>query len=183
MYELKQLVFILGIISPVAFAQPHLHGQGSLFIAQDDNHWQLQFTLPTSDIFGFEHMPMSQKQKNQVRSKITQLENVGKLVDIPEGCQLGNYKVDIPSDFQAKRTDKFSHHDGQKQHKHQHQEQHTKHSDVNIVLTLRCDKAISRLELHVFKTFSSLATLDVLWTLNKGQGQIAVSAANPKVIF
>ncbi|GLR71583.1 ZrgA family zinc uptake protein [Agaribacter marinus] len=185
---LKQLAVFSCLLSSYSLAQTHMHGKGTLFIAQDGNTWQLQFTLPASDVFGFEHQPETKKQQEYVHMQSKRLKQLDKVLSLPNDCALITHEVVIPNEFDIKHFDKHSN-DDKPSHEHEHEHEHEKHTsdhadthaDIQVTTTLDCNTAISVLNFAIFESFNSLETVDVLWTLSSGQGQSEISASNPKV--
>lgn len=173
----KSILFVLGLASCCAVAQPHMHGKAELFIAQDDEKWQLQFTLPAADVFGFEHRPMSQKQRAQVVAQKAILKNVTKLVNIPSNCKIETQDIEVPEMINE------HHHEQKHAHGHGNQNNHSKHTDVEVTILLTCDAVISELSLTVFSSFPSLQLLNVIWALTTEQGQSEASPSKSTVRF
>ncbi|WP_185969126.1 DUF2796 domain-containing protein [Aliiglaciecola sp. M165] len=194
MRNLKRIAMTVALAPLIMFgsleskAQPHVHGKGTLFIAQDNSLWQLQFTLPASDIFGFEHRPETEEQKAEVVQRTAKLKNVENLISFSKTCRLVDHQVEIPDEFNVTginehnhhKADKHNHHGHNKHDDHGHEKEHD-HTDVEIVSTFDCAKALTQIELTIFNSFSSLKTLEALWATNSGQGKLEVSATSPTV--
>ena len=71
-----------------AVAQAHQHGQGQLFISQEENEWHMQFILPAADVLGFEHAPEDAQQKKALQSLIKRLNQNEGVVDLSGRCSL-----------------------------------------------------------------------------------------------
>ena len=80
------LLFICA--SGQSLANVHVHGAGSLFIAQDNNIWLFHNELPSADVFGFEHQPENDKQRDIVLSRKHLLNNAKHLMQVPAGCSI-----------------------------------------------------------------------------------------------
>jgi hypothetical protein len=119
---MKLLIPLASAVSLGINAQTHVHGQGSLFIAQDNNAWQLQFTLPAADVFGFEYAPETEEQIKHVIKQKHLLSKVGNVINVPSECTVSSHNVEIPDGFE------LAHAHGQQEHEHdEHEHDHDKH--------------------------------------------------------
>ncbi|MFC3094459.1 DUF2796 domain-containing protein [Alteromonas sediminis] len=149
----------------------HVHGKGTAFVVQQDNEWQLQFTLPAADIFGFEHYPDTAEQKKRVKAQDEKLSIAESFLTLPGGCQI--VSIDASNPFSS------SQHGGD----HDHDHDHDAHYDVEATLRMSCNQALSGLTFSLFQVFESLESIDVMWTLESGQGMQEISPARPSVDF
>lgn len=69
-------------------AQVHQHGQGQLFVSQENSDWHVQFILPAADVLGFEHAPENAQQEKTLHSLIQRLDKNDAVVDLGEHCTL-----------------------------------------------------------------------------------------------
>ncbi|ABG38828.1 conserved hypothetical protein [Paraglaciecola sp. T6c] len=69
-------------------AQVHQHGQGQLFVSQENSDWHVQFILPAADVLGFEHAPENAQQEKILHSLIQRLDKNDAVVDLGEHCTL-----------------------------------------------------------------------------------------------
>jgi hypothetical protein len=56
MFRRGLLMAFLCLSCQAVVAQKHVHGDGQLLIAQDQQQWQFQFILPAADLLGFEYV-------------------------------------------------------------------------------------------------------------------------------
>jgi hypothetical protein len=63
MFKRGWLVASLCLSCQTVLAQKHVHGEGQLLIAQEQQRWQFHFILPAVNLLGFEHIPESAERK------------------------------------------------------------------------------------------------------------------------
>jgi len=177
----KRLYLLLFICaSGQSLANVHIHGAGSLFIAQDNNEWLFHYALPSADVFGFEHQPENDKQRAIVLSRKHLLNDAKHLIQVPTGCSIQAHDVNFPfddEDHNTPITGHDSHHDASNEsgEAHEHSEAHeekkaSEHNDVEIAVTLKCKPDISNITLTLFNHIPSINSLNVVWATNAGQG-------------
>lgn len=121
------LAGLVGIAMNVS-AKPHLHGSGTLFIAQDDSLWQLQFVLPASDVVGFEHKPENERQAKKALTQSDILRTPSNVFVVPNSCQVESAELTVP--FELEMTSSGEHKHGHEdehdhdEHKHDHEDGH-----------------------------------------------------------
>ena len=177
MTRIIQLVLVTFVCSCVAHAQPHVHGQGTLFVIQEGEYWQFQYILPAADALGFEHAPDTSEQKSILLQLKQSLENYKNLMSFNAQCSQDSVAHNL-EDFEGsshKRKHEEHEHD---EHKH---EDHANHQDVEVAYVLKCGSSISTIAFSIFNKMHSLETIDVQWSVDNGQGSKALSKSNIKM--
>ena len=119
-------MILLSIACQNVLAQKHVHGQGQLLIAQDQQDWQFQFVLPAIDLLGFEHKPQSPQQIQHVSDVIAKVESGADFLQLPDSCNLGHVSHEL-ADWLAVNAVHSDHSGAAKDHtKHN---THSDHSD------------------------------------------------------
>ena len=163
------------VLSSNVSAQAHQHGHGEVFVVQDDKQWQVQFTLPAADVFGFEHEPENDEQHAKVDAQLDKLEVANNVLVIPSQCELLSYDLESPF---IEHEDHHDHHD---EHEEGHGEEH--HSDVELAVTLNCATPIEEINFKILNVLTSLEEIDVMWAVDKGQGSKEITQSDPSVGF
>ncbi|MFA3791109.1 DUF2796 domain-containing protein [Aliiglaciecola sp. SL4] len=147
-------------------SQQHIHGQGSVFIVQEDDLWQVQFILPASDILGFENRPENQQQQQlfeQFEEKQKHFEN---LIKFDSKCTQRN---NIHGAFELGESE----HD--EEHGHQHKSDH-EHNDIDILYLIECHDDVSQISFPILNPSNNLQNLEVQWSTQTGQGSTMIDA-------
>lgn len=192
---------VTAFVSLNANGQAHVHGEGQLLVAQDDNKWRFEFVLPAADVLGFEHKPETAEQKAKVASLIASVEGYQNVLSLPKGCSLvetehslsdiyerasSNEEHHDEHDDEHHEEHRDGHHDDDEHHKEQHKEHHEKegsHSDVNFAYILECANSIESVSITLFDLAPSLSALDVQWITQSAQGMKEINASNPRLVF
>jgi hypothetical protein len=166
--KLSQLLpfslLLVGAVSvthqPVSAAEAaHVHGQGSLLIAQQENVWQLQFRLPAADIQAFGHTQPTGESADSILALKQTLASPKKAFDLIGGnCRLAGHEFD------------FANHEMHHHEHAQHSDTET-HSEVTLSYSLHCEQEPQRVKVNLFDIASSLELLDTQWSISAGQGK------------
>ncbi len=160
-------------------AQKHVHGEGQLLIAQEQQQWQFHFILPAVNLLGFEHIPESAKQKQILMNIVSKVEDADKMITLPASCNLlsmSHFLVDFEANSSASA------------HSHVHQKEISAdvkpaHADISITYIFNCkdkpDSAIARL----FEWSTRLHILNTQWVTNGQQGAAQLKPSSNIVRF
>ena len=151
----------VGFINPrvSAAGAAHVHGQGSLLIAQQENVWQLQFRLPAADIQTFEHAQSTGESADNIQELKQTLAFPKKAFELIGGnCQPAGHEFD------------FANHEMHHHEHAQHSDTET-HSEVTLSYYLHCEQVPQRVKVNLFDIASSLVLLDTQWSISAGQGK------------
>lgn len=147
-----------------ALADKHVHGHGQLLVAQDENNWQLQFSIPAADLLGFEHAPENDEQMQQVHQIEKQISEYSNVFSVDGNCQLVSQEIDFPHhETHGSQHEDEQHPDGEHHDAHHHE-------DVTLAYQLSCGDDISEMTVTLFRIAPSLSALEVQWVNDKGQG-------------
>ncbi|MGB0216554.1 MAG: ZrgA family zinc uptake protein [Alteromonas oceani] len=169
-YSLVLLAAVGCIYQQVSAAEAaHVHGQGSLLIAQQENVWQLQFRLPAADIPTFEHAQRTEESADRIRELKQTLASPKKAFELIGGnCQSAGHEFD------------FANHE-------MHHHEHAKHSDtgthseVTLSYSLHCEQVPQRVKVNLFDIASSLELLDTQWSISAGQGKADLTPSSRSI--
>ena len=141
----------------------HVHGQGSLLIAQQENVWQLQFRLPAADIQTFEHAQSTGESADNIQELKQTLASPKKAFELIGGnCQPAGHEFD------------FANHEMHHHEHAQHSDTET-HSEVTLSFSLHCEQVPQSVKVNLFDIASSLELLDIQWSISAGQGKAALT--------
>lgn len=165
----KQAIFIavLCLICQTAFAQKHVHGEGLLLIAQEQQQWQFEFVLPAADLLGFEHMPETLEQKQQVSTMINKIENVEAMIKLPASCQSVSTSHSLAAFVVANQTFAHSH----------------EHTDIRVTYIFDCKESPSSAEASILNSLASLKRVNAQWITNDQQGAVQLTPSSNVVRF
>lgn len=163
-----QLIGLLIGCSGMALAQEHVHGQGSVFIIQQDKYWQVQYVIPASDVLGFTHKPENQLQRTTLIQLTKVLSHYQHLMRFNKTCEQDSYSHNLLA-FEV---------DNQSL-QHEHHSHDSQHSDLEVTYLIKCSDDIVSISFLVFHQFHRLDKLDVQWSTNRGQGKATVSSTSP----
>lgn len=117
-------------------AQVHQHGQGQLFVSQENNDWHVQFILPAADVLGFEHAPENAQQEKTLHSLIERLDKNDAIVDLGEHCTLSEITHSLSehsllehSSFEAHEHESGGNDD---HHEDDHHNDHNAHHELAV---------------------------------------------------
>lgn len=175
---------VLGALFSVnAFGQAHVHGEGQLLIAQQDNQWRFEFVLPAADVLGFEHRPENHEQEEKIASLIKSVDSYKDIMSLPKTCK------NIETEHSLK-ADLHLHDHGESEHEeehggeHAHEKEHEKsHNDVNFSYILECGYSIKEIEIRIFNLAPSLSALEASWITQSSQGMSELSASAPTLFL
>jgi hypothetical protein len=169
----KPLLFAtLMVLLPPAHAQhKHVHGEGGLDIAIEDNRISLVLELPLDAAVGFEHAPKNDKEKAALAASSKTLNDVATLfVPTPAAnCSVQSAQVQVP--FTG----------GDDKHGHHAHEGESHHADIEANYVFRCANpaALKGIETTIFKHFKRLYRLEVQRTGPTGQGAARLTPKKP----
>jgi len=115
----------------------HEHGHARATISYSNHNLILSITLPTIDVFGFEHKPHSEDEKSIAKKALDELSIINNIVSIDPSCKLDT----LTSNYQTSSHDE-------------------NHSDIEMNANLICDNNEPRL--ITFTLFETLPTLEQL---------------------
>jgi len=162
-------VALLCLTCQAVFAQKHVHGEGLLLIAQEQQQWQFEFVLPAADLLGFEHMPQTLEQKQQVSSMINKIENVHYMIKLPTSCQRVSTSHSLAAFLDANQP---------LAHLREHE-----HTDIRVTYIFDCKESPSFAEASLLNSIDPLNKVNAQWTINGQQGAVELTPSFNVVRF
>ncbi|MEW6647536.1 MAG: DUF2796 domain-containing protein [Pseudomonadota bacterium] len=162
---------------------PHEHGVGQFNIVLDGNELLLELLAPAGDIAGFEHMPVTVKERMTVRRVAAQLAKAERQFALPEaaGCALVKAEVD----GEQMEAIGHKHEDG---HDHGHaapaQGMHA-HAEYHAVYRYACARpqALGQIDVKLFGQYKALGKLRWQAVLSDGARAGEVTGNAPRVVL
>lgn len=164
-----------------AYAQhhAHIHSEGQLLIAQDENAWRFEFVIPAADILGFEHAPQIQAEVDKVKRLIKNAEQVTPFVALPKQCKITQVTHQLKDKLTNLSDDMYEHNHSKHPHdEHEHEHEHSdkvSHTDVMIAYEMNCRYPIKSADIPLFSLASSLTKLQVQWITDASQGALILT--------
>lgn len=164
----------------------HVHGQGTLNIAIEDQKVELELEAPGADIAGFESHAETAEQKAAIEKGKALLSDGRALFVWPEaaGCTLDKTEVSVEAGEQDANDDTAGKHDGHDHHgKAKDKEEHGGHSEFHAHYHMTCKNpaALTQLETRYFATFAAAKALTVNIVGSKGQSQMQLTREKPLI--
>ncbi|NVK56780.1 MAG: DUF2796 domain-containing protein [Alteromonadaceae bacterium] len=177
---------ILGItlLQPATAAgAKHVHGQGSLLVAQDADRWQLEFSLPASDVIGFEHAPHSKADRSRLHAVERQLVLPSSVFVVDnDNCEVTDQTVSLPHSSKKQHDEHEDDHDDEHDDHHGDHDEST-HSEVTLRYELLCSEPLQTIKVTIFDIAPSLTDIDVQWVTNKGQGKREITPMQQEIVW
>jgi len=147
--------------------EAHQHGVANLNWVMDGDTLQVLLESPAMNIFGFEHEPYDEHDKEQVDKAMSLLNNAASVVSLTGGeCTLLSVEVSNPFE------------EG-------HHEHEGEHSDVDAEYVFSCEQpaALEVIDVKLFDTFAGFEKIQSQWIINNKQGAATLSHDNHTVLF
>lgn len=177
-YKQLKLILLLSVGFSVS-AQEHVHGQGQLLVAQEEQSWHLQLILPAADILGFEHKPETQQQQQIINKVAKRFEMVDQVVQLKGRCQLNQTNYSLPNqEHEEAETHDHHHHATENEHEH---EDEVEHSNIEVDYVFSCDSPVTGVSVSLFEWAKSLQRIKTQWILENGQGMAELTQSAPLV--
>lgn len=176
-----------------AAGQVHLHGQGQLFVSQENNDWHVAFILPAADVLGFEHSPASAEQKRVLQTLAKRLTTNDSVVNLGGKCTLSeathSLLTEHDEDHESATGYEDEHEDGSdhgnhegahhEADDHERHEAHAKHTDVEVEYHFACASSAKTLSVTLFQWVPTLSRIQAQWITQVSQGSATLTPANP----
>lgn len=181
------LLLALAATSPLAAEPqrlslgPHEHGVGQFNIVLDGNELMLELLAPAGDIVGFEHMPVTVKERMAVRRVGAELAKAERQFTLPTaaGCKLTAAEVDGEQMEAIGHKHDHDHDHGSGGHDiHGHAEYHAAYR-----YTCRQPQALDRIDVKLFGQYKSLGKLRWQAVLPGGARAGEITASAPQLML
>ncbi len=161
----------------------HAHGIGRLNLALEDQQLYVELHSPASNIFGFEHAPSSDGEREKLRTAVETLEQGDRLFRFAEAAGCRMTWVDLDSSLIDAATAEGPGERAQgpgDDHRHD-----ADHADITAGYRFACARPerIDRLTVGLFEAFPSTERLAVQYIVGGQQGAAALTPANPVLRF
>lgn len=169
----------LGAQTPQLSLGPHEHGVGQLNIVLDGTALSLELLLPAGDVAGFEHLPVTVKERMTVRRVVAELGKAERQFNLPAlaGCALVTTAVDGEQMEAIGHRHEHDHgHAAAAQGVHAHAEYHATYR-----YTCREPQALRQLEARVFTSYPKLHRLRYQAVLPGGARAGELTATAPRL--
>ena len=197
MRPILSIIVFLALVSwnvqLLASERAHEHGVGMLSIAVEGNEVEMELNVPGSDVVGFEHVPSSESERQEVMKGVKTLRAVNGIINLSSEANCRVEEIEVSSGLMEDQKD--DHGDSHK-HKHEakdhddHKEGHKDkekeiHAEFIAHYHFHCDnpKKLTGAKLNFFKAFPSAHELEVKWITPKGQGAAELTAKSPNFTF
>ncbi len=146
----------------------HVHGLAKLMLALEGKHLDISFESPAMNLVGFEHRASTAAQRQAVKQARDVLSSAQSLFTFSgTSCQLQTAKVNMSVVADKAHA--------------AHESAH--HSDISAHYQFQCQQTetLKSLSVELFKHFSGIEQINVMWVSAKEQGA-SVLRANTKQI-
>jgi Protein of unknown function (DUF2796) len=175
----------------------HVHGQGTLNIAVENNTVAMELEVPGMDIVGFEHDASSDAQKAALAKATADLAKPLTLFKLPAaaGCSVKQAKVNVEAEHGHADGDHADSDDDHAEAGHGHEEHaddhdhvkdhegHGGHNQFHVTYALECSKPsdLASISFDYFKAFAGAQKLTVNVVTAKAQNSYQVSRDKPEL--
>lgn len=165
----------------------HEHGAAKLMIAVEGDQLQIELDTPGFNLFGFEHAPQTQEEKDLVASVRAQLAQGSTLfVGLSAmSCQQTAWSMTMEDEHEDHDEDHHADHDDDEVHDTDHDEEHDhdheeSHQDWLASWQFSCSglNKMNSLQVKLFDYLEHLEDLDVAYLLADTQGAVELSPEN-----
>ncbi len=153
----------------------HTHGHAELTIAIDKNNIDLKLITPAANLLGFEHKATTASEISQViamKKHLAQHANV--IIFNHADCHIKSSNIN---------TGDILNYDHQ-EHAHEHENRYS-HTEIIVDYQFHCANAsdISSASVKLFKHYTGLEKIDVMWLTAFQQGSIELDMKNTGISF
>ena len=157
----------------------HVHGHASAHISYENGILNINKTFSSADIFGFEHSPKNEKQKNAIELAVKNLKTTEMLFNFHEAsCKLDT--VLIEGDLINQDADNHEkHHHHEDEHHHDENSAEEAHTDVFANYLFKCDtRSLNSIEYLIFDIFPSIEKIEVEFIAHDQQSLFTATPSN-----
>ncbi|QMU60823.1 MAG: DUF2796 domain-containing protein [Gammaproteobacteria bacterium] len=163
----------------------HEHGHASSQITFINHTLNLALSLPSIDIFGFEHEPHNEKEHEIITQSQAILKNADNIISIHPNneCELKSISLESSIIDSVNENDKDhndhesdEHHDAESHDEEEHNDE--EHSDVSLHYVYSCSQDnLESIEYKIFDHFPTIEEIEVQFVSNETQN---LFTATPK---
>ncbi len=133
----------------------HIHGEGSLQIAVENDSVDMVLTLPAMDVVGFEGHPDTDLQRSQIDAAVAKLKSAGDIFLFAEeaGCVAMPVTVSGGQLGHARGHSHAGHGHGHDHGRGHHNDQNNEHADFVAHYQFQCERieSLNNIEVHLFR--------------------------------
>lgn len=158
----------------------HVHGHANAQVSFDKGVLNINITLSSIDIFGFEHLPKNDEQKDIITQAVKVMETAENLFGFTnELCEHDSVKIESEL-IESETNDHEDHHDGHEDEHHQDEElEDESHTDVLANYSYICNtETLESIEYLIFNHFPSLEQIEVQYIANDHQALFNATPSN-----
>lgn len=178
MINLFKKITLIGLfaISTIAMANnyaSHVHGHAEMTIAVENNNVDLKLIAPAESLLGFEHKAITPEEISKVIAMKEHLINHANVILFNGGqCHIKNVNVNTNDILRYDQQDHA-------------QEYMYSHAEITLKYQYNCLKAndISSAKIQLFKHFSALEKVEVIWLTYAKQSSIKLDANTTEINF
>ncbi len=159
--------------------EAHQHGVANLNIAISKHELVIELDTPADNILGYEYIPKTEQQKQQLATSLSQLKQGDLLFNIPlhSECTLKQVKIDNPFVSHKMEHDEHEEHD-------EHDEHDESHTDFEALYIYNCQSPIITISFAgVFDHFPRLEKITAQWINEDKQSANVVTKETPTIDF
>ena len=145
----------------------HEHGHATAQITFSNDTLNLELLLPSIDIFGFEHTPQNEEQREKIIQSKLLLQDAKKILNIKPNESCVSESVEIESVVIDSISEKNDH-----GHKEDHEDEHheDEHSDVSAHYVYKCSDATPEsIDFMLFDHFHTLEDIEIQFVSDEAQ--------------
>ena len=167
----------------------HAHGIGRLNLALEDQALYVELHSPAANVFGFEHAPSSDGEREKLRTAVETLEQGDRLFRFAEAAECRMSRVTLDSSLiDAAEADANSLYKGPEEDARDPDEGHhhdADHADITAEYRFACARPehIDQLTVGLFEAFAGTERITVQYIIGGQQGAAALTPANPVLRF
>ncbi len=149
----------------------HVHGHASAQVTYENGILNINKSFSSIDIYGFEHTPRNEEQKNKITRAVKNLEMTEKLFRFNgNSCELESVKIES----ELIKIDSESH-----EEHHDEEVDEDSHTDVFASYIFNCDsKNFNSIEYLIFDYFPTLEELEVQYVGSNHQALFNATPSN-----
>ncbi len=164
----KTLMTMLLLFSINAFAgKAHHHGEGQMDITMEGKKLVIKFLFAGHDVFGFETVNETEKQKKKVKEVRESFEDFKTIIDMGDNCDPKKFKTRLEaSEEKSSKANKRK-----------------AHASLEVRYEYECDKSPGEIKVLLFKKFPSVEKIEARWLLPNDQGQLDLDSKNNSLLL
>ncbi|MDR1976780.1 MAG: DUF2796 domain-containing protein [Campylobacteraceae bacterium] len=172
-------------------APAHEHGVANLNIALEGQELEIELETPLANILSYEHAPQNAVQEREASYVVVILRAADRIFGFPSKAECKLQSVSLESEAIGEKilgAKARSDHDDHDHEKHADHDEHADHEheghadlDAEFVFNCKNPKALTTIEVNLFKVFPNLKKIEAKVATEKGQGATELTPKNSVV--